>query len=77
MKVRLSFHNLFFPSLEPFLNFFDFLLTDITKIFEECFIFSMKSIGIDIQELTPHSKMTLNYLIDSIKVTHFEMFKIF
>jgi hypothetical protein len=41
----------------------------ITKIFEECFNLTMKSIGIELQEMTLHSKMTLNYLIDSIKVT--------
>ena len=47
---------------------FVFTLKVITRIFEECFNFTMKSIGIELQEMTLHSKMTLNYLIDSIKV---------
>ncbi len=48
-------------------NFYSFL--DVTEIFEECYKFTMKSIGIDILEMTPHAKITLNCLINSVKVT--------
>ena len=55
--------NIFVLKFSYFIHF-----EDVAKIFEECFIFTMKSIGIEMLELTKHSKMTLDYLINSIKV---------
>ena len=63
-------------SKKIFIKLFDFwiienfyLFLDVTEIFEECYKFTMKSIGIDILEMTPNAKITLNCLINSVKVT--------